>query len=260
MCSPLRPLVLLPLSPADLLTYVLAHHVYPATILICSDRATFLSSLLNTTTSPESALEASAHHLLIPTLHQLAITPHITTIFVPTLSHLRAWISTSLRRPLDGSPPGEMGNAGERTSKGEAALVVYGLVALHRNTSEWSAQGLGTSVAGVVEWGRREGRGIMLGEDVLEEEQEEMEDEGQEEGAGEDTNCDGEARDDEAHKRGDDDGLDGGQGGLWMERLPILSGSVRRLGGDGMEGIGGRTVEVGRVLGRWCHFEGKDHP
>jgi hypothetical protein len=40
--------------------------------------------------------------------------------------------------------------------------------------------------------------------------------------------------------------------GVWHERLPILSGSVRRIGA-GAEYVG-RTVEVGVVLRRWFKF------
>ena len=51
----------------------------------------------------------------------------------------------------------------------------------------------------------------------------------------------------EGGRRGDGGGLD-----AWMEQVPVLSGSVR-FGGD--ERVwAGRTVEVGRVVGRWCRF------
>lgn len=40
--------------------------------------------------------------------------------------------------------------------------------------------------------------------------------------------------------------------GIWHDKLPILSGSVRRAGAE-VE-YGGRTVEVGMVLRRWFVF------
>lgn len=98
-------------------------------------------------------------------------------------------------------------------------MLVYGLVSLHRDTSDWSAQGLGNSLAGLVEAGRRGGRRLMLVEER-------------------------EWGEDEDKKTG------------WDERVPMLNGSLRRAGMDSEEGgWSGRTVEVGRVLGRWCIFE-----
>lgn len=107
---------------------------------------------------------------------------------------------------------------------------------LHRDTGEWSAQGLGSSVASLVEAGWRTRRRIVVLEETM---------------------------------------VDGGQedvgersGGVWEERLPILSGNVRRPGLEGEDDAvwSGRTVGVRRVLGRWFRF-GKgdwsgeqDHP
>lgn len=97
-------------------------------------------------------------------------------------------------------------------------LVVYGLVELHRDTSEWSAQGLGNSVAGLVEAGWR-GRWEVV---VIEERKDEEEEE---------------------------------RSKVWEQRVPILSGSVRRAGMENEDGgWSGRTVEVGRILGRWFRF------
>jgi hypothetical protein len=115
--------------------------------------------------------------------------------------------------------------------------VVYGFLSLHRGTSEWSVQGLGASAAGLVEGALGSGFRVV----VVEEEEEHL-----------------------LHPRGqgggDDDGpaAAAGQGlkELLEERVPVLSGSgVRRVGGE-LEGSGwaGKTVGVGRVLGRWFRF------
>ena len=111
-------------------------------------------------------------------------------------------------------------------------LVVYGLLELHRDTIEWSAQGLGNSAAGLVEAGWRTGRKVV----ILEE-------------------------------RGMDDGLsDIGEGkrrnnrpNVWEEGVPMLNGSVRRAGLESEDGgWSGRTVEAGRILARWFKFEKGD--
>jgi hypothetical protein len=130
-------------------------------------------------------------------------------------------------------------------------LVVYGLVELHRGTSEWSTQGLGSTCAALVEAGRRSGRRVVL----VEERPVGDEEEGAGEGGGE-----------EVEGAGDNDGEDDGERnlrmerevrerggkGIWHEKLPILSGSLRRAGAE-VE-YGGRTVEVGMVLRRWFTF------
>jgi len=109
-------------------------------------------------------------------------------------------------------------------------LVVYGLVELHRDTSEWSAQGLGASMAALVEAGRSGG------------------------GAGRIFLCEG-REDGDGGQDGGEDGDEGeGEKQWWEERIPMLSGSVRRAGMEGEIGWSGRTVEIGRVLGRWCRF------
>lgn len=111
-------------------------------------------------------------------------------------------------------------------------LVVYGLLELHRDTSEWSAQGLGNSVAGLVEAGWRTGRKVVLLE---------------ERGMGDDLgDGDGNVGTEERRK---------GRGRVWEERVPMLNGSVRRAGLESEDGgWSGRTVEVGRILARWFRF------
>ena len=46
-------------------------------------------------------------------------------------------------------------------------------------------------------------------------------------------------------------GMSGG-GDPWRQQVPLLSGSVRFGGEDRV--WAGRTVEVKRVVGRWCRF------
>ena len=65
---------------------------------------------------------------------------------------------------------------------------------------------------------------------------------------------DGGVRDGRDENEGGEGGRrgDGGELDAWMEQVPVLSGSVR-FGGD--ERVwAGRTVAVGRVVGRWCRF------
>jgi len=106
---------------------------------------------------------------------------------------------------------------------------------LHRDTSEWSAQGIGNSVAGLVEAGWKGERRII----VIEE-----------------------------RKKEGDAGVDGGDGAeesdqptrkpgwkVWGQRVPMLNGSVRRTGFESEDSAwSGRTIEVGRIFARWFKF------
>lgn len=125
---------------------------------------------------------------------------------------------------------------------------MYGVVGLHRYTSEWSAQGLGNSLAGVVEVGssiRR--RVVVIEERSVEEDAEERMEMAVDE--------DGEERSEMAVDGEGHDGR-GGKVQVWKERVPMLNGSVRRAGFESEEGEwSGRTVEVGRILARWFRFK-----
>lgn len=173
--------------------------------------------------------EAMRHPLLIATLHQIVTSRFVNLVFVPTLSHLRAYLAVFSSEAKGQGVEGEGGppkQSFEKIGNRTPLLVVYGMVALHRDTSEWSAQGLGSSVAALVEAGWRGGRKVV----VVEERELYDESEG---GEGAEIRTAG-----------------------WDERLPMLNGSVKRVGLESEDGgWSGRTLEVGRVFGRWFRFE-----
>lgn len=237
------PLACPPALPSELLSYVLGYQSFPTTLIICQPRSAFLSSLLSSINRPAEthALDAvtntteqhpanlvsetpKQHPLLVPTLKQVASSRYINLVFCNTVTHLRAYLSAfpapqTERRDLKGKPES---NRPEKCP----LILVYGLLELHRDTSEWSVQGLGSSIAVLVEAGWRAGRRIV----VLEEKMDVQQSPG--------------------------DGGDRPQG-IWEERLPMLSGNVKRAGFDGEDAVwSGRTVEVRRVLGRWFKFRG----
>ena len=100
-------------------------------------------------------------------------------------------------------------------------LAVWGLANLHRSTAEHSAQGLSRSLAAAVEAAKFNGQRLVLAES---------------------TTLSGKV---------EYEGVGSG-GDPWKEQLPLLSGSVR-FGGEGRLWAG-KTVEVERVVGRWCRF------
>lgn len=230
MSSSLRPLVLSPALPTELLHYVVHCHVYPTTLIICTSKADFLDGLIDhvhhahpsASGTPESgAGEPDAglrRHPLRdpPSLHQLAVSRHIRTVYVPTVTHLHAYLSIfSPEQSKVAAPPDSFSS----TAQEPPHLILYGAVELHRHTSEWSAQGLNHTAAAVADTGHRLGWRVALVEPRGHEPERAFE-------------------------------------GLLTERLPIVGGGTRRRGFDSDEGgWSGRTVEVGRILSRWFQFQ-----
>ncbi|RYP06775.1 hypothetical protein DL764_002972 [Monosporascus ibericus] len=231
--------LLSPARPSELLSYVLDHHVHPTTLIICSPRSDFLSffteefgchCVASNSGLDEGEGEPPAEEeqeqaksgdrirrrLLSSPLYQVAVSRHIRTVYIPTATHLRAYLSVF--SPGDSMvPPPPARFAAKLTMRPH--LVLYGFLDLHRDTSEWSAQGLGNSAAALVELGHRLAWDVAVIE-----------------------------------PRRPDSG-----GGLLEEILsepvPILSNGGRRFGIDSEQGgWSGRRVQVGRVLMRWFRF------
>lgn len=194
--------------------------------------------------------------ILSTPLRQTAVARHIRTVFVPTVSHLRAFLSvfsaegdpSSKARP---PPVPTEGLSVSAAAPGMALLLVYGLLDLHRDTSEWNAQGLGSTAACLVEAAHRSGMEAVVvepGTRVRREPSVPTRDQG--EGLGEGG---------EDVPAGDGVNVRVDLEGLLSEEIPVLDMAARRLGGDG-EGLGwsGRTVPVRRVLGRWFCFRDED--
>lgn len=154
-------------------------------------------------------------------------------VFIPTVSHLRAYLAAFSGMENEG---GQKEVLLDKPGKEVPLLVVYGIVDLHRDSSEWSAQGLGNSMSSLVEAGWRTRRKIVA-----------LEDKGLDGQHGE-VGVDEE--DDEAVSRRWKQSCK-----VWEQKLPMLNGSVRRAGMDSEDGAwSGRTIEVGRIFARWFVF------
>jgi hypothetical protein len=216
----------------EMIDFILKQNVQ-TTLIICATRSSFLADLqdelqrtdIGHLSHPRHYGDSmSLHPLLSPTLYLLATTKRVHVAFTPTLAHLRAYLSTFPTNPKAKSPHRH------KPSSGVSVLVILSLVALHRPTSEYSAQGLSRTLAIAVETARLANMKLVLVENDKE----------------------------------DDNGIVNGiinlttgtlnraQQDLWKEQVPILSGSIRFGNGEGVRA--GRTVDVGRVLGRWCRF------
>lgn len=237
-----NPIVLSPSTPSELLQHIVNHHRYPTTILIGWPKHTFVEALTEdvklqlylqaqtaAVSSNKSKEEMEAelstksppnHPLERKTLLQTAVSRHIRLLFVPSSTHLRAFLGTfSASESKISPPPPQLPSSSLPDTKisEPPMLIVYGLLELHRDSIEWSAQGIGTTATYLVEAAARnsfraavvEPRGAM-GYDTLNE--------------------------------------------FLDENVPILSGTGIKSDGT----WSGRTVPVKRVLARWFEFERQD--
>lgn len=151
---PSRSVVLSPATPSELLSYILAHQTYPTTLLIGSSKQEFHGSLVEDVRQqlPEPASQDDQsqepelqHPFLQAPLDQLAVSRHIRMVFIPTVTHMRAYLSTFSAADSRIAPPPNY-----QPENHDHLLIVYGFLALHRDASEWSAQGISTSAAVLV--------------------------------------------------------------------------------------------------------------
>ncbi|KAJ4409453.1 hypothetical protein N0V82_009473 [Gnomoniopsis sp. IMI 355080] len=232
------PLILSPALPSELLTYIVQYESHPTTLLICCSRAEFVSNLVSDVqdslarpdddNGPSSPNAAST--LLSSPLYQVAIARHIRMVFIPTVSHLRAYLSVfNLADSKIPPPPNNVSGTGER----QPLLLVYGFLGLHRDTSEWSAQGISATAAALVEAARKNGFGAVVV----------------------DAPSTALGKDDGIV---DEDAVSRTQRTMLEEEVPLLSASGVRAGADFEDAAWtGRRVSVDRVLGRWFqHKEG----
>lgn len=215
----------------ELIETVLRYHRPPTTIIVCSSREAFLESLYlslqtnhSTEDSPEhGGTDDSPHPLLLPTIHQLATSRTIDIAFAPTLPHLRAYLASY----IPASDSTSTSTAFDKSASRVAMLVVYGLLDLHRATTEYSGQGLSRTLAVAVEAANV--RGMRL---TLVEAPESPEAPANEPVIGVETTT---------------------PRSPWGDQIPLLNGSLT-LSND--RAWAGRTVGVGAVIARWCRISG----
>ena len=216
-----------PLQCDELINYVLRNHAAPSTVIICSSQEAFLQDL-SSSISPSNADPSSQaqgrssprpkHPLLVPTIHQLASSTTVQMAFAPTLPHLRAFLAsyTIDKDPIPTQP------VFQNPSAKVSMLAIYGLLALHRSTTEHSAQGLSRSLAIIVEAALREKMTVILAEG----------------------SSATEAQPSEAIDHAETEVRQN----VWMEQIPLLNSSLR-LSNDRI--WAGKTVSVGSVVSKW---------
>jgi hypothetical protein len=219
------PSVLLFNLPTEFLEHILEEDI-PTTLIVCSTREAFLQELLASlhiaapASQPDSTVEENEgeshepelHSLLLPTIHLIATSKNIKLVFCHTLQHVRAFLSVF--KSHDGLQT-------DRSTAAETSrpnLAILNLVAIHHDTTEFSAQGLSRTFALAVDVAVRERANLTMCECKGSDEQDDM-------------------------IRGR---------GLWEVEVPLLNGTVRF--GDEDREWAGRLVKVKRVAQRWFIF------
>ncbi|KAL8666268.1 MAG: hypothetical protein Q9202_001537 [Teloschistes flavicans] len=215
-------LALAPMEAVDVIEHVLQNHVAPTTMVVCSSREDFLEKIhssLSVKLQQQDFSDNMSHPLLLPTIHQLATSRTVDIAFVPTLPHLRAYLASYAAKEGLQHGPAVLAKPGSQVSM----LAVYGLLSLHRSTTEYSVQGLSRSLALAVETAAAWKMQLVLVEDPG------------------DWDIETSEQQDEAETQPARD--------VWKEQVPLLNSSIA-LSDD--RGWAGRTVEIGAIVGRWC--------
>lgn len=219
-----RPAILPCMTSLAFLEYIQMHHAAPTTVVVCSTRELLLNELCasvsNINLDGETNYE-DPHPFLVPTIHQLATSRTVHLTFAPTLPHLRAYLAS-----VEPSLEPRLVARGRSTSQFLPTLAIFGLLELHRSTSEYSAQGLSRTFAIAAEAATAARRKLIVIEPLV-------------------SRLEEESVDATAVERIN-------PLNPWSEQIPLLNGSIRL--GDGDRVWAGRTVEAARVVSRWCHF------
>lgn len=231
-----EPTVLYPLTLPALLDYILSTQSAssPTTLIICSDRRTFLAELAHAPKhQQETSQSSNLKQLLVPTLHNLSTTRHVQLAFCASVQALLAYL-TVYDRP---------GYVHVDESEGKERLVLVNLLALHKPTSSFSAQGLSRTFATAVETALRTRATLHLVEC-------EVGRSSSEEAPGDDV-----AMLDEE----EEEHIPAVEQDPWDQDVSILNVSARRFGsGAGERAWAGRTVKAKRIAARWFQFQNLD--
>ncbi|CAK7562365.1 MAG: hypothetical protein SEPTF4163_000207 [Sporothrix epigloea] len=159
-----QSVVVPPVRCAALLSFVLARCTHPTTLVICSTSSDFVRKCVY---DDCEAQDGSSGPLHTASLLEVAVARHIRVVFIPTVAHLRGFLAAfDLAASRVPAPPEvpvrDSTSENYSVNRGDRVLAVYDFVRLHRGTSEWSGQGLGATVAVLVEAGWRTGLDVLV--------------------------------------------------------------------------------------------------
>ncbi|PGG97093.1 hypothetical protein GX51_07494 [Blastomyces parvus] len=222
MVSNRNPIILSLDSTVDLVEHLLARDSPATTLIVCSTRDAFLQQLCTSMPPAEPGAvqppppqddhdmsrPISLNYRFYNTIGLIAQSKKVTLAFCPSLEHFRAYISV-FRRQRQSSHQQEHVNLPCRS---RPVLAVLGLIALHCDTREFSAQGIAKNLALTVEIAVRQGVDLTLCE------------------------CAVVGRENASGSR------------LWDAEVPLLSGQTRVTGTESAHT--GRTVKVHQIARR----------
>lgn len=249
---------------------------HPTLVIVCSDKHTFIEQLeASSAASARSDVSASGgtgqedaeaaaqhgsdedgyrgygpHPLLTPTLLNISKSRNVKLAFVSSMPALMAYLTVL--------PHKQVGNGPAR-----GTLVLLGTLALHKESGSCSAQGLGRTVALVIQTAWKLGKKLVLVE-CIDERQQSAGDRGVTigESSALDENATGLARDvemteDNGPLRPGEDGTDPDRGiereliEPWSARLPVVTPGTRAYGVTDRT-WSSKEVRAGDVVARWC--------
>jgi hypothetical protein len=246
-----KPTVLQPSELAAFIQYLLARHAPPTHLIICSSQEVFLAQLQASIAHTKDLERAEAeergqssdkvsrsvsraHDLLIPTIHQLSTSRTIAVTFCATLAQLQAYLGIYGVKKTTEPVHKRLETLGECVP----TLALVNPLAIHKETSSFSAQGLSRTFASAVEAATRSEQKLIIVE------------------------CP--SRVPRAPTDADEDDeivpVGGGLAHLndgvepWDQQVPILNVTTKSFGA-GERGWVGRTVLARRIVERWCVFE-----
>lgn len=220
------PIALSPTTATEFLEYLLCHHVPPTTLVICGTREAYIRSLQidmqaiqshDDDIEPDNKSSHSRHQFLAPKINLIAASRTISLAFAPTLLHLRAYLAaydTKYVAPDDTS----------RTTSRCPTFAVWGLAMLHSTTMEYSMQGISRTLTAAIQAAQSSHQRLVLGETPVNSNHIDIV-------GAEESRTSSEP---------------------WDCKVPLLSGSVRLAIGESTGA--GKTIEIRRVIGRWCCF------
>ena len=160
------PLALPTPTPLHFLRYILSRTELPSSsespqkhngtdtktiLIVCSLRQTFLHDLASSSVDDPSSAPL-LNSLVSTSLETLVVSTHVTLVFTPTIQHLRGYLASL--------PPQSFTARQQRIPQ---ILAIWGLVEAHAETTEYSAQGIGRTVAAAVAAGVKTGRWVIVG-------------------------------------------------------------------------------------------------
>lgn len=235
------PLVLEGISLPDFIQYILKSHGTPSILIICSTKGSFLQQLHDSVATDADDDQDTGHPTQYqqwrnPTLRLLASCRTVKMVFCPELAHLRAYLAARAYRM---STEAEAESATSTSRQSYRTIAILNLIALHKPTSAFSAQGLSRTLAVAVEAAYYTNSRLVLAECPFAKPTTDYEDMSELP----DMPIDGELHDATVLTSN-----------LWDDEVSILNVTTKSFGA-GERGWVGRTVSIRAVVGRWCVFQ-----